>query len=329
MYISMDGGSRQQEWKLRTAYLACALLGGTAWFAIRRTIQQPGGYPIYGAAALRFTIAGVIYLLLWLVLLGRRTPTRRQIGYLVCAGLCSGIAHILIYDAAQVLQGGPGGALLALTPLIGGFLAWKTKTEAVSRQSLFGAAVAAMGVGVLSWSKATQSTGDIMSLLKVGAATFLFACSNLALKRQDAPVVAQGAIFLAASSLLLWFVHWHSGAELPGLPLPVGSTGWLAYTILAVSGVSFFLYLWLLTTIPMMKAMSIAFLAPLVSLGMDFVGEPHPLGISDLLGTCIIILGVSMEGFLKWSQPAAKRTGGRTVEGRASSRSNAVRSKTD
>ena len=38
------------------AYVACALIWGTTWFAIRVCIG-PGGYPPFAGAAIRFVIA--------------------------------------------------------------------------------------------------------------------------------------------------------------------------------------------------------------------------------------------------------------------------------
>src|SRR5215510_16077874 len=43
------------------AYLACALIWGTTWYAIRVSIA-PGAYPTLAALALRFAIAAVILL---------------------------------------------------------------------------------------------------------------------------------------------------------------------------------------------------------------------------------------------------------------------------
>src|SRR5262249_15527850 len=56
MRVRKPGMEILRQTKVVGAYLLCALVWGTTWFAIRVSIA-PGGYPTYEAAALRFSVA--------------------------------------------------------------------------------------------------------------------------------------------------------------------------------------------------------------------------------------------------------------------------------
>jgi drug/metabolite transporter (DMT)-like permease len=299
-YDAVTDGNRQRT--MLAAYLFCAAVGGSAMFAIRQTIGTQG-YPTYAAAALRFTVAFLLYAGLWAAGLGRGKVSATQVLWLTLAGLASSLAHILLYQAAHHLEGGPAAGILALSPFFAGILAWKTKTEVVTWKTLMCAAIAAIGVGILSWVK-SEHPAALWSLAAVGVAAVLFAFSNLGLKRQSAnltskdqkaPVCAQGAIFFCAAALPQWLGYLCAQESLPGWPWPTAPTGWLAYTIVIVSGVSFATYLWLMQSARMMKVMSMAYLQPLVALGIDSVGEPHHLDVHTCLGSTLIAFGVAMD----------------------------------
>src|SRR6187431_42597 len=76
------------------AYLACALIWGTTWFAIRVCIGD-GAYPTLAAVALRFVIAFV--LLLPIALRSRPWPRGSAWLYLVLAGVLDAAAYTLVY----------------------------------------------------------------------------------------------------------------------------------------------------------------------------------------------------------------------------------------
>src|SRR5687767_1887628 len=69
------------------AYLTCALVWGTTWYAIRACIGD-GGYPTYEALAWRFVIATAVLIPLCVIAKIKDWPRgRSQWGWLVVAGL--------------------------------------------------------------------------------------------------------------------------------------------------------------------------------------------------------------------------------------------------
>jgi len=73
------------------AYLACALIWGTTWYAIRVSIAA---YPTLIAVALRFALAAAI--LLPLAARKRPWPRGRAWGWLIAAGALDACAYLLV-----------------------------------------------------------------------------------------------------------------------------------------------------------------------------------------------------------------------------------------
>lgn len=288
------------------AYIICTVVGGTIMFAIRRTVAD-GGYPVYGAAGLRFSTACGLYLFLWWLGFGRGKPlTRAQVLWLAVAGLASASSHLLLYNAARSLEAGPANAILALCPFVAGVLGWRSKTAGVSARGLVSAAICAVGVAALFWAR-RQAEEDWQSLLLVGGATIIMAICNLALKQQDAPVTVQASIFFLAAAPTIWIFHCVSGQSLPDWPPPLEPTLWLGYTVLFASGISFSFYLWLVQRVKLLQAMSVSFIQPIVGLIIDSFFEPRSPTLNTYLGVLLIALGVALGGIGKKQQAAASQ----------------------
>ena len=97
------------------AYLVCALIWGTTWFAIRVCIG-PGGYPTMPAAAIRFGIAALI--LIPMAWRARPWPTGRAWMWLVIAGVLDAVGYALVYLGEERVPGGLAAVLFGTQPLI-------------------------------------------------------------------------------------------------------------------------------------------------------------------------------------------------------------------
>jgi drug/metabolite transporter (DMT)-like permease len=107
------------------AYLACALIWGTTWYAIRVCIG-PGGFSTLDALALRFAIAIVI--LIPLALRSRPWPKGAQWGWLVLAGVLDAVGYMLVYFGEERVPGAVAAVLYGTQPLILAVLlpAWRS-----------------------------------------------------------------------------------------------------------------------------------------------------------------------------------------------------------
>lgn len=309
-----------------------AVVGGSAVFAMRQ-VMSGNAYPTYGSAGLRFSGAAIVFMMLWgmAALLTAfaakvRVPisrdaippasitakifstigswdhsiSRNQVLLTVLAGLVSSFGHMLLYPATKHVEGSTSYAIFVFGPLITGalgkFLNWR---DDITPAHLVCAALASFGVAVLSGGRLSNRPEHLPWLALVLASTFVFAWSTLLLgSPKTGSILGQGAIFLLAGSVPQWAGFWFAGETLPAFPLPPVPTKWLAYLILVSSGVCLFVHLWLMRK-DFIKALSIAYLQPIIALGIDCWGEPHPMETHTVVGVSIVVVAVFLYGRLK------------------------------
>ena len=127
------------------AYLACALIWGTTWLAIRKSLDA---YPTFTALALRFAIAAVI--LLPLAARARPWPRGRVWAWLVLAGVLDAAGYLLVYLGEERVPGGVAAVVYGTQPLILALLLTAVRIEHLTRRHLVGAVISIAGVIVLA-----------------------------------------------------------------------------------------------------------------------------------------------------------------------------------
>ena len=127
--LSSDETRRPSKLTLYAMYAVCALVWGTGWYAIRLSVSA-GGYPIFGGAALRYTLAALI--------LGAMIPifpkafgrvNRRETVWLLLAGVFNAAAIALLYWGEKSISGGLASVLSATSPIMMAMIAFFTRTE--------------------------------------------------------------------------------------------------------------------------------------------------------------------------------------------------------
>lgn len=105
--------------KIAGAYLLCALVWGTTWFAIRVSIG-PGGFPTYEAAALRFSIAVAVIAPLGVGgLASLKQQVGRQLWWVCVAGFLNAVSYSLVYKGEESVAGLSGLPMSQMNPLLG------------------------------------------------------------------------------------------------------------------------------------------------------------------------------------------------------------------
>src|SRR5262249_38815687 len=124
------------------AYLGCALIWGTTWFAIRVCIA-PGGYPTLAGAALPFALAVVaLGMLAGLKRVGRGPAGWRQRGWVAAAGVLCGLAYALVYASETHISGGVAAVIFGTLPLVTAVTTFATGVERPRAPFLAGSLVA-------------------------------------------------------------------------------------------------------------------------------------------------------------------------------------------
>jgi drug/metabolite transporter (DMT)-like permease len=273
------------------AYVACAMIWGTTWYAIRVCIA---GYPTLAAVALRFAIAAL--LLLPLATRLRPWPRGRAWLYLVLAGVLDATAYLLVYLGEERVSGGVAAVLYGTQPLILALLLAAVRIERTTRRHLIGALVSLGGVAVLFLDRldvsASQAVGVAMVIGSVVAATGY----SMIMKQHSSGVhrVVSTTVFLAVTAILLGAVALVAREPLPWPP-PPGPTGALLYLAIVGSVAAFLLYFYLLDKTSLLVTSTLVFVFPLVALVTDALFERAlPLTARSYLGAAIVLGGLAV-----------------------------------
>jgi probable blue pigment (indigoidine) exporter len=195
----------QPRWAVVCAYLLCAFIWGTTWYGIRVCIA-PGGYSPFPAAALRFTISVILLATIWAVRHNRiHLRDFSQLKWVAFAGVLSGIGYGVLYAAEQRISGGLAAVIGAMGPLVAALIAAATKTERLSRATVFGCITALLGVAVVFHDRLRVSPDQAVLVAILLLNVSFSSGSNVVMKRfgRDVPAVASNAVFfLGAASLL-------------------------------------------------------------------------------------------------------------------------------
>jgi drug/metabolite transporter (DMT)-like permease len=277
-------------------YVACTLIWGTTWFAIRRCTGSEG-YPPFAGAALRFVIAGGVLAALYALGWGRPGPrSPRQLGALVLCGLFGAISYGLIYVGEQTISGGVAAVVYATFPLCTALIAGLSRVETVSRRAVAGSVIALAGVAVVFADRLQVSRAQGAGVLLVLASVVSSALYSIILKRVASdvhPLPATG-VFLGTTAVALGIAAPCVEHRPVPWPPPVGPTAALVYLAIVGSVLVFLAYFVLLRRVTLMTVATLAVLEPIVALTVDAVGEHDVvLPARGYAGIAVTIAGVA------------------------------------
>ncbi len=275
------------------AYLACALIWGTTWYAIRVSIAA---YPTLAAVALRFAIAAVI--LLPIAARARPWPRGRAWGWLVLAGVFDAACYLLVYLGEERVPGAVAAVLYGTQPLILAVLLTAVRIERLTRRHLIGAVVSLAGVMVLFLDRLDISARQAAGVGLVVGSVAISTIYSMIMKQKAAGGngLVSTTIFLAVTAVVLGAVALAGGAHVPWPP-PVPPTLALLYLAVVGSVTVFLLYFWLLDRTSLQVTSTLVFTYPLVAIATDALFERElPLTARAYLGAAITLsgLGVSL-----------------------------------
>ena len=276
------------------AYLACALVWSTTWYAIRVCIG-PGGYPTYGSAALRFTLAAAMLAIATLAGWGRPLASRRQARWVAVAGLLNAAGYALVYRAEQDLSGGLAAVLYGVMPLITAVLATITRTERARPSTVAGALVGLAGIAVIFWDRLGVSSGQGLGVVLVLLSVTAASSYSVILKRKAADLhpVASTAIFFPVTAAALWLLALALERQAPPWPPPFAPTMALVYLAVFGSVITFAAYFYLVSHVRLATVATLVLVEPVLALVVDALFE-HRVRLDPLayVGAGITVGGV-------------------------------------
>ena len=276
------------------AYLVCAVIWGTTWFAIRVCIA-PDGYPTLAALALRFAIAAL--LLLPLAIRVRAWPTDPRVWrWLITAGVLDAAGYLLVYLGEERVSGGIAAVVYGTQPLMLAILLTLVRVESITRRHIVGAVISLAGVGVLFLDRLDVSPQQAIGVLLVLGSVAVATGYSTIMKRhgQGVHALVSTTVFIVVTAIVLGVIALVAREPMPS-PLPVKATIALLYLAVIGTVVAFLVYFWMLRRTTLLVTSTLVFVFPLVALLTDALFERAiPLGPRAYLGAAITLAGLAV-----------------------------------
>lgn len=276
------------------AYIVCALVWGTTWYAIRVCIG-PGGYPSFLSAALRFTIAASILAAALGLGFGKPRPRRRAVGWLAVSGLLNAAGYALVYRAEEEVAGGIAAVLYGTMPLTTAAIARITGTERLRPSAIAGALVGLAGIAIIFKDRMSVSAGQGMAVVLILGSVACASTFTVLVKRHTSgsSPFANTAVFFPATAAVLWLLSAAVERRPVPSPLPLAPTAALLYLAVFGSVVTFGAYFYLVRHVSLATVTTLVLVEPVIALFVDALFE-HRVRASALtyVGAGITASGV-------------------------------------
>ncbi len=286
---------RPSRLTLYAMYAVCALVWGTGWYAIRLSVSE-GGYPIFGGAALRYTLAALI--------LGAMIPifpkafgrvNRKETVWLLLAGVFNAAAIALLYWGEKSISGGLASVLSATSPIMMAMIAFFTRTEKISAGTIIGFCLSLAGIGIIFGERLTVTPEHVVAMAAILGAALFFALTNFVMKVKATTVkpLQSSVMFFASMSIIFWIAAPCEAPALPWPPPAAAPTYALVYLSVACSALAFPAFFYVLRHSSLMFASTLAFVHPVIALLTDCALEHEfMLTMSGYSGMSVVLVGV-------------------------------------
>jgi drug/metabolite transporter (DMT)-like permease len=290
------------------AYVTCALVWGTTWYAIRAS-TGPAGFPTLESVALRFTLATLILApIVWRLRLGPWPRGRRTWGWMVVAGVLDAGSYTLVYYGEERIPGGLAAVLFATQPLMLAFLLTASGMERVRKADIGGALIALLGVGMIFANSLQVSTSQAIGIGMLLAAVTCASSYSFVLKRHGEGVhpLVTTLIFLAVTAIALDLAVLVRGPRALPWPPPRDATIALVYLAVFGSVIAFATWLYLLQKLSLMVTGTLVFVLPVVALVVDAIWE-HELHLdrTAYAGIAVVFAGLAVSLLTRRRRPTS------------------------
>jgi drug/metabolite transporter (DMT)-like permease len=273
--------------------LLCTIWGST-WLVIKIGY---GGRGPFNVAALRFLIAGLVFIPVAVFMQARPPRGRTEWALVVWVGTALfGLDYGLIYWGETRIESGLTAVLFAILPLVTAVLAHLyLPYEKLTVRKLAGVLLAIAGVAALFADSLRLDASKIVPMLAIVASAVFAALASLPMKKYgaglhpaalNAPAMLVGSALLAAASLLAG----------DGFGIPRDASTWSAIAYLAIAGsvVTFLVYFTLLKVWSVTTLSFISVFTPALALFLGFaVLDERPRGWT-VAGAALILAGVGL-----------------------------------
>jgi drug/metabolite transporter (DMT)-like permease len=270
------------------AFLASCLLAGGNAVSIRFSNRELD--PLWGAA-LRFSLAAVVLLVIMAALRLKLPRGRDLTGPVLFGVLNFGFAFALIYFALVKLHGGFGQVVYSLLPLATLLIAVAWRQERFTAAAVAGIVPAVAGVAVLSWQTMAGSIPVIYLLALIGG-VICSAQATVLIRRFPAvhPVTTTAIAMTVGAALLLVF----SALAGDDWVWPrLAATQWaVVYMVLGGSVATFVLFMVVLQRWAASRTTYNIILITFITVVLSVWLDDEPISVGLVIGGPLILVGV-------------------------------------
>lgn len=270
------------------AFVTSSILAGGNAIGIRFSNRELD--PLWGAA-LRFSLAAALFLVLMAALRLALPRGRALVGAIVFGLVQFGATYALAYYALVDLHAGFGQILLALVPLMTLLLATAQGQERLRLVALAGTGLALSGVVLMSSAPLRESLPLLSVLAALGSALCFAEAAVLIRRLPPVHPVTMNAVGMTAGAAALLTASVVAGEA---HALPDGAETWSAVAYLVTFGSMgvFLLYLFVLRRWAASRAAYSFVLIPVVAVVLSAWLDDEPIGWSLVLGGILVLGGV-------------------------------------
>ena len=275
------------------AYLALCIIWGTTYLLIKVALE---GFPPFMLGAVRFAIAGVVFLPFMLKNKAALPKSRSQWGFLALTGvLMLAGGNGLVNFAEQYLDSGLTALTVATSPTWAAILGalFFPSTEKLDKWSMLGILLATAGIYVLHHNNLDVSGSQWPGIAAALACPILWTLGSLGVRRHGMGLTAMtvSAIQMLAGAAAFVVISLAVGESWDIHP-SAKAIGAMVYLIVLGSIVAFTAYAYLLSKVPAAKANTYTLVNPLIALASGALILGEPITPEVIPATILIIAGL-------------------------------------
>ena len=283
------------------AFGAAVLIGGSNFVAVKFSNAELA--PMYGAAV-RFTAAATVFLLLGWALSLPLPRGRALLGSAVYGALNFGVAYGLLYFALLEISIGMSAVIMATVPLFTLILAVLHGQERFTARGIVGGVLAVAGIGVLSLNSLEADVPLLYVLAAVLAAVAVAESTVLVKGFPRAHPVTTNGVGMVAGALLLWIA---SVVAAESWIVPEQARTWAALGWLVVAGSVglFYLALFVIGRWTASASAYVLTLMPVVAVALGALLADEPITPEVVGGAALVLLAVYVGALRRSSSRAS------------------------
>ena len=288
-------------------FVTLSAIWGSTWMVIK---VGYGGLGPFNVAALRFFIAGALFVPLVYVFRARWPQGRREWALVAWVGLMLFfLDYGLIYWGEQSIESGLTAILFATLPLQTAIVAHVLMPDdPLTLRKLGGTSLALVGVIALFGDNLRIDPSKALPMIAIVASAFFAALASVATKKHGKDLhpaaLNAPAMLIGATLLMLASLAFGDGF---GLPSDGGTWGAVLYLAIAGSVVTFLVYFMLLKTWNVTSLSFISVFTPVVALILGFFVLDERPSVWTGLGAALILAGVALAVTTSTKRGATKK----------------------